>query len=486
MTDKNNYKTINGQKTLIFIPTYNESENVERLYEGIIALGLELDVLFIDDNSPDGTGEVLNQLANKYANVRVVHRDKKLGIGNAHKDGIKWAYDNKYTILITMDCDFTHPPGYIPVIINNAENYDIVIGSRYLYKNSLHGWNLLRKTLTLFGHFMTKYLLKIKFDATGAFRLYRLDRIPEYAFNMVCSTGYSFFFESIYILNLNKFSIKEIPIKLPPRTYGHSKMKFKDAWHSFIFLFTIYLTTFLNKKKYELFEPFIPERGSKFSIKENQSWDAYWEKKGTCGIIYDTIAAFYRKFIIKQSLNYFIRKHFNQGDEVLHAGCGSGQVDTDIRDYISITAIDISANALSLYKKANKGFCKLLHGSVYNIPIPDGSVDGIYNLGVMEHFTEQEIQKILLEFYRVLKSNGKIVLFWPPSFGVSVVFLKIVRFVLKSILNKDIKLHPDEVTRIKSKKHAKAILENGNFSMIDYYFGIRDFFTYAVVVALKK
>ena len=107
-------------KLLVFIPTYNEKENVEKILHEIVDLGLDLDVLFLDDNSPDGTGEILDELAKKNNRVHVIHRQGKLGIGSAHQDAIRWAYRHKYTHLLTMDCDFTHPPAYIPVIINNS------------------------------------------------------------------------------------------------------------------------------------------------------------------------------------------------------------------------------------------------------------------------------------------------------------------------------------------------------------------------------
>src|SRR5271157_2020858 len=110
------------QKALVFIPTYNEKENVEKMYREIVNLGLELDILFLDDNSPDGTGEILDRLAREIPNVSVIHRSDKLGIGSAHQVGIKWAYKNNYSLLITMDCDFTHPPDYIPVIIDNSHD----------------------------------------------------------------------------------------------------------------------------------------------------------------------------------------------------------------------------------------------------------------------------------------------------------------------------------------------------------------------------
>lgn len=476
-----------NKKTLIFIPTYNEKDNVWALFDKIIALGLESDILFMDDNSSDGTGEILDNISSKHPNMRVIHRPKKFGIGNAHLAGIKWAYEKKYSVLITMDCDFSHPPEYIPDMLNNAAGFDVVVGSRYIFEDSLNGWNLLRKALTIMGHFMTKYLLRMQYDATGAFRLYDLDKIPEYVFDLIKSGEYSFFFESLYILDQNKFSIKEIPIKLPPRTYGSSKMRIRDVGHSLTFLFHLCLVRLFNKEKFKISEPFKPKTLLGIPHNNVEEWDNYWgSKKSTGGLVYDLIAMLYRKFIIKRALNHFLKKYFKKGAKILHAGCGSGQVDSDIRNYIDITALDISERALTLYRKLNKNNCVLLCGSVFNIPLAEFSMDGIYNLGVMEHFTENGIKSILREFYRVLKPDGKIIIFWPPEYGLSVLFFKALKAILQFVFpKKNVKLHPVEITRIKSRGHAKTIFNESNFKVLDYYFGIRDLFTYSVIVAVK-
>ncbi len=241
-----------NNQTLIFIPTYNEKENVEKIYSKITELKLNIDILFLDDNSPDGTGILLDRLVKAYHDVNVIHRPKKLGIGSAHLAGIKWAYDYKYQKLITMDCDFTHSPEYLYDFIKYSDNYDVVIGSRYILKESLKGWNPVRKSLTLLGYILTKYLLKLPYDASGAYRLYRLDRIPQDIFNFIYSSGYSFFFESLYLLNINGFFIKEIPIVLPPRTYGHSKMSIIDIFYSVKYLFRTYLKNSINKDKFKI------------------------------------------------------------------------------------------------------------------------------------------------------------------------------------------------------------------------------------------
>jgi dolichol-phosphate mannosyltransferase len=240
------------EKTLIFIPTYNEVENVGRIFLEIKSLEMGADILFLDDNSPDGTGEVIDKLAQQNSNVYVIHRKKKLGIGSAHQEGIAWAYSKNYTTLITMDCDFTHSPSYIFNLIQSKEKADIVIGSRYLKKHSLASWNLFRKTLTHFGHFMTVTLLDMPYDASGAFRLYNLKNVNSKLFQLVKSPGYSFFFESLFILNYNKVKIFEIPIELPSRTYGTSKMTWKDAWNSLCFLLSLYKRKVFDKKSLTL------------------------------------------------------------------------------------------------------------------------------------------------------------------------------------------------------------------------------------------
>jgi len=237
-----------NQEILIFIPTYNEVENVGSIFNQIKTLNIKADILFLDDNSPDGTGEKIDKIVENNSTVFAIHRLGKLGIGSAHLAGIKWAYSKKYKTLITMDCDFTHSPTYIKDFILNSENYDIVIGSRFLQKDSLSSWNLFRKFLTYLGHSLTLILLGMPYDASGAFRLYKLDKIKKGIFDLVNSKSYSFFFESLFILHINKYKIKEIPTELPARAYGNSKMTFKDIRVSIFLLLKTFKRKLLNKQ----------------------------------------------------------------------------------------------------------------------------------------------------------------------------------------------------------------------------------------------
>lgn len=213
-----------------------------------------------------------------------------------------------------------------------------------------------------------------------------------------------------------------------------------------------------------------------------KEWDRYWsEKQETSGVLFDRVADFYRKRIIPRLLEFFLRRNYSEGALLLHAGCGSGKVDQGISNRFKLVSLDIAMPAL----KINTSSCVLVQGNILELPIKANSFDGIYNLGVMEHFTEEELVRILKEFSRVTKKDAKVTLFWPPVFGTSEIFLKSVHFILNNILRRNVKLHPDEITRIRSYKHVKSICGKAGFKIIDYYFGPKDFFTH-VVLTLKK
>ena len=473
-------------RSLVMVATYNEKANAERLCREILGLKLDLEVLFVDDNSPDGTGELLESLARELPAVHVLHRSGKLGVGSAHAHGLRWAYDHGYSLVVTMDGDFTHEPRYIPdLLAESAKGADVVVGSRYLLKTSLEGWNPWRKALTRIGHLLTLTLLKMPYDATNAFRCYRLDRVPRQLFDVVVSRGYSFFFESLYVLHRNRFRIVEVPVPLPNRTYGSSKMTFGEMRNSVRLLFAICFKALFNPEKFDVGEQ-VEAAGTGSALQDEQGWDEYWDaqRTGAGALLYDAVAAFYRKWIIRPSLNRFVRRNFRPGARLLHAGCGSGQVDADIRHEVAITGLDISLNALQLYKKVNRGQAEILHGSIFEIPLPDGTMDGVYNLGVMEHFTEDEIDRILREFRRVLRPEGRVLVFWPPEFGLSVLFFKSLVWVFRHVLRKkDVKFHPGEITRVRSRRHVTSLFESAGFRVIRYSFGPRDLFTYAIVAA---
>jgi SAM-dependent methyltransferase len=217
-----------------------------------------------------------------------------------------------------------------------------------------------------------------------------------------------------------------------------------------------------------------------------QDWDIYWGSKNKrTSAAYDFFAGIYRRLIVKNILNHFVFKYFKKGAHVLHAGCGSGQVDVDIAKHVDITALDISNNALIMYRQANGDNAKTVLGNIFKLPFPDESFDGVYNLGVLEHFTPEEIRQILVESKRILKPKGRVIILWPPTFGFTVFVLDSAHFILNKIFRMNVKLHPDEITRCKSKKFALETFTSAGFNVIKYYFGPRDIFTQVVVVAEK-
>ena len=467
---------------LIIIPTYNERRNVALIAEHLLGLSIALDILFVDDNSPDGTGKVLASLAKNNPCLQVLHRHTKDGIGSAHVTGLSWAWKCGYRVVVTMDCDLTHSAEDVPRLLKAAESSDVVVGSRYLRRDSLRGWNWRRKLLTHIAHFLTRLFLGIPYDATGAFRAYRLDRLPPGIFELVRSKTYPFFFESLFILHTNGIKIREIPIDLPPRAYGSSKMPLSEPFVGVKYLFNLAMTRALDREVFLYSDRFVQVD---CALHDVQGWDAYWdgERTGTSRL-YATIATIYRKAVIARRLDAMIRKTFAPKCELLHAGCGSGQVDMSFQNEMKITAVDSSLSALKRYVRTVPGAKCVRHASIMDLPFVDSSFDGIYNLGVMEHFSRQDIIAIVREFRRVLKQDGRLLMFWPHSRATSVALLACWRS-LGSIYSRGVAvpLHPPEISLVRSKKWIERLLGEAGFVLEAYEFSWRDFWVQAVVTA---
>ncbi len=470
-------------KALIFIPTLNERENVTELHRQIRTVS-QADILFVDDASPDGTGEILDLLAAVDPGVRVIHRSGKLGIGSAHLCGIRYAYQECYDWLVTMDCDFSHSPSDIPALLAAAVPFEVAVGSRYIRRGSLPGWSPFRRFLTLFAHVLTKTLLGLHADASGAFRAYDLRAIPVGVFDMVVSPSYSFFFESLFILARNGYRIAEIPIVLPARTYGHSKLTFREAFRSLRFLTRLSLENAVSPGRFRLGRHSYGNSYETGQLK-SEEWDRYWRRKpDLTALLYETIASIYRRAVIRPNLERALRRAFPPGARLLHAGCGSGQVDENLHAEFRITAADISPEALSLYSRNNPGACRLDHADIFALPYPDDEFDGVYNLGVVEHFPHNEIVRMLQEFRRVLKPGGKIAIFWPHRRAPSVLLLRVWHFCLRRS-GSGTELHPPEVSLLSGQDFARKVLEEAGFKLTGYSYGMRDGFIQAVVMGEK-
>jgi dolichol-phosphate mannosyltransferase len=217
-------------KNVVAIPTYNEAENLPKLVSALFTSAPELEILVIDDNSPDGTGQIAEQLGQTYnGRVHVIHRAGKLGLGTAYIQAFHWVIENGYDAVCQMDCDFSHPPEKLPELIKALETCDIAVGSRYVPGGRLDDkWPLWRKALSGWGNFYARTILGLKqHDVTGGFRLWSIHAVRAMPLDRLRSTGYIFQVECAYVANKLGLTYKEIPIYFAERTEGTSKMSFR-------------------------------------------------------------------------------------------------------------------------------------------------------------------------------------------------------------------------------------------------------------------
>jgi dolichol-phosphate mannosyltransferase len=210
-------------KTLVFTATYNEAENIEKFLSSTLIIE-NIDVLIIDDNSPDGTANIIESFKEKYKNLFFIKRHGKLGLDTAHKEGFNYARSRNYQNLITMDADLSHSPSEISIFIEKLETSPFVIGSRYILggKNEM---KLFRFLMSFLGNSLIKLVFNIKCsEYTTSFRGFNFNLLKNFDINNVKSKGYSFFMETVYQINKSGNSIKEIPIIFKDRKKGISKI----------------------------------------------------------------------------------------------------------------------------------------------------------------------------------------------------------------------------------------------------------------------
>ena len=228
-------------KTLIFTATYNEKENIKKLIENLNNLETNLDVLVIDDNSPDKTWEILQELEKNFKNLKVIIRNNKSGLDTAHKFAFDYAKKNNYEKFISMDADLSHDPNEIPKMIEILENSSFVIGSRYIKggKCEMSGYRLV---LSIIGNKFIKKILGLNCNEfTTSYRGFNLSKLKDFNLNIVKSKGYSFFMETIYRLNKHGVIINEIPIHFKNRRHGSSKIPGIEIFRTLKNLLILYL-----------------------------------------------------------------------------------------------------------------------------------------------------------------------------------------------------------------------------------------------------
>ena len=212
------------KKILVFTATYNESENISELISLIMEQNFKPDLLIIDDNSPDGTYNKVQQMQKKFKNLFLIKRNGKLGLDTAHKEGYDFAKKNNYDYFITMDADFSHDPRELPNFVENLNNFPIVLGSRYVT-----GGNCLmsgrRLIISKYGNKFMKFIFKFDCNEfTTSYRGFNLKKLNDFHLNLIKTKGYSFFMGTIYEIFKKGFKVKEIPITFKDRSKGYSKI----------------------------------------------------------------------------------------------------------------------------------------------------------------------------------------------------------------------------------------------------------------------
>jgi dolichol-phosphate mannosyltransferase len=220
-------------RLLVTLATYNERDNLEPLIRAIHEQAEQADILVIDDNSPDGTGQLADELAAKDSRIHVLHRPGKLGLGTASLAAMRYAMDRDYDFLLNMDADFSHPPRYIPFLLAGMKFKDVMIGSRYVAGGGTENWPLPRRIISRCVNMMVRTLFRMPVrDASGAFRCFRVEKLREAQLERVRSRGYSFQQEVLYRCHKAGCRLGEHPIIFENRRAGASKVNRKEAVRS--------------------------------------------------------------------------------------------------------------------------------------------------------------------------------------------------------------------------------------------------------------
>uniref|UniRef100_A0A7C4YA97 Polyprenol monophosphomannose synthase n=1 Tax=candidate division WOR-3 bacterium TaxID=2052148 RepID=A0A7C4YA97_UNCW3 len=236
------------EKSLVIIPTYNEKENIKNIINAVLKQSFHPDVLIVDDNSPDGTSSIVKEMMGNNKRIKMILREKKLGLGTAYIDGFKWGLKDNYEYFFEMDADFSHNPDDLERIYNELKYYDVVIGSRYIKGISVQNWPLSRILLSYFANLYTRFLtgLKIK-DITAGFVGYKREILEKIPLERIKSDGYGFQIEIKYNASMKKAKIKEIPIVFIDRRSGYSKMSKGIIVKAFFLVLKIGMKRFYNR-----------------------------------------------------------------------------------------------------------------------------------------------------------------------------------------------------------------------------------------------
>lgn len=238
----------NKVKVFVVVPTYNESDNIVALIEKILAQRDDIHVLVVDDNSPDGTGDIVARMSSDNPRIHVLHRSGKMGLGSAYCDGFRVALRDGADFIIEMDADFSHDPATIPALLAATDKYDVVVGSRYLNGVSVVNWPIRRLMLSYFASVYTRFVTGLALrDCTSGFKCFRRRVIESVDLDTIRSDGYSFQIEMNYRCVERGFRVGEIPIIFIDRHAGSSKMSKKIVREAVLMVWKLKLGSLVKK-----------------------------------------------------------------------------------------------------------------------------------------------------------------------------------------------------------------------------------------------
>jgi dolichol-phosphate mannosyltransferase len=217
-------------RVLVALATYNEIDTLPSLVDEVQRVLPAADILIVDDNSPDGTGEWCNQRAITDARLKCLHRPDKLGLGSATLDAIRYALDGPYDVLVTMDADWSHDPQYLPALIEAVKSADVALGSRYCEQGAIEGWPVARRVMSRGMNWLSRFMLRLPVrDSSGAFRAYQLEALKRIDLGRIRSSGYSYLEEILWHLHRSGATLVEVPITFRERRAGRSKISAREA-----------------------------------------------------------------------------------------------------------------------------------------------------------------------------------------------------------------------------------------------------------------
>jgi len=375
-------------ETSIILPTYNEKENIKKLIEEIFKIVKDINIIVVDDNSPDGTHLIVEELSKKFKNLYLIKRQCKMGLGSAYITGFKYAKEKLHSkFVITMDCDFSHSPYAIPEIIKELERNDLVIGSRYTKDGKVVDSPIIRRFISRSANFCASFFVGIKVkDATSGFRGYRLEILEKINYDKIFSNGYSFLTEIIYkISKIKNVRIKEIPITFYDRKYGKSKISKKEILKAIYTIIRLTIFKILIKKEVPYYNLVEKELSLLNPIN-------------------------YLRFLLHAGRYFKISKILKDGN-LLDIGCGKpAEFMNDGSFLIFIdrkNSIGIDVNNLKINN------FKFVKASVLNLPFKNETFDNIVAMEILEHI--EDVDRALSEIKRVLKKDGVFIMSTPDN-----------------------------------------------------------------------